>query len=673
MIWRCLDSILVMVAFTAVYLLPPLLVVRRLLPGSDRLTQVVVSTATGLASQAILGFFANHLVPRHPLGETCLYFLCWLLASLACQWGRPPASSLRLPHITLHAPWLPCILLAAIALRSFDGLSHASLGQSDAYTHLQFLRDVIQRGEIRNVVYPPGYSWVLALPTLAFNLDAYLVARYAGPFFGALLVIVLFLLGRRHSPQAGLFAAFLAAACPLFYPLVKTGMGTFANQLGLFLLPLALLLYLMRARLFFTLILLGLTASVPVFVFTLALVVLLNELLSCLVAKLLGWESRKVPSATQQLNPSTLLRAGNSATHLVLPFLLAFSLAGYHFLRPGKLHVETTASLVTGIETPSTHQAPTATQPAKAIAKVKSNPAGKLLVDLVTVKRWGLGSSLLNTAILILVLLFGGLGVAAFRRDMPDAEVLLLAGGWGLLNTVQVAAGLLEFSLYQRSGWLLMEVAALAGGIVLATLYDTRRLRKLLRPLIGLGVAASLLLAFWSPPQHRCITSSAENELATVLRELSDARLELLHAPQPFRFEHHQARPLLTRAAGAPQLAVVTRRYTFFHADQGNLAAVLPDPAARIRHVPVKADTPPVPPSNHFLCLVDRYGGLPDTGFLDRISPELTQSLASYQPALYQPNEKIVEFVSGLPKESWEVTWEQSAPGLMIAFVERTR
>lgn len=703
MIWRCLDSLAVLAALAAVYLVPPMLVLRRLYPASERSLRLVAAAGLGISTQALIGFFFNHFAPRSPLIEACTYYLLWLTLSLILPCLKrscsplnpepslpPPAPSpslLDTEHLPLNTenspsplPLLSLILLAAFLLRSFDALDHASLGQSDAYTHLQFLRDVIAHGQIRNIVYPPGYSWVLALPAMTFNLDAYMVARYAGPFFGTLMVATLYLLGSLHKRTTGLIAAFLAAVCPLFYPLIKTGMGTFANQMGLFLLPLLILLYVSgTARpahwVLFTVLLLGLAASVPMFVFSLALIVFLAQAHRLLVDADL--RSASDPLGASQA-PTVLEEPGRPSRPrltqwiketavVLLPFLLAFALAAYHFLSPGERHVTTTATLVTGIQTPA-GKAPDATAPKTGgLMSLTRHPAGKLLVDLITPKRAGLGSPLLNAVLLTLACLFGIILILG-RRSV----ILSVTGLWGLLTTLQVGTGLLEFSLYQRSGWLLLQAIALVAGIVMAFMILDDRTKKIMRPLVGIGLLASLLMAFWMPPQHRTITSGAENELATVLRELSVARIDALQSRSPLSFDHPQPSPLILRAAKAPKLTVITRRYTLFNADQGNMAAGIPDPAALLRHIPVETGTRIRPRTDHILCLIDRYAGLPDMGLLDRISPALTQSLASYQPLLYEPNQVILAFLASLPKESWRLTREERGKNLTLYLAERT-
>lgn len=683
MIWRCFDSLLVLAAFTAVYLIPPLLVLRRLVPYADRATLFLASTGLGLSSQALLGFCWNHFVGRAPIVEGVLYFLIWLVAGVAlARWKNNPSSPDRPPAFNQAGAWLPLslVLLAGISIRSVDAVAHASLGQSDAYTHLQFLRDVIEYGEIRNIVYPPGYSWTLALPVMTFSLDAYMVARYVGAFFGSLLIVTLYLLGCRHSRAAGLLAAFLAAVCPAFYPLIKTGMGAFANQMGLLLLPLALLLYLLNSRMLFAITLLGLTVSVPLFTFTLALIVVLHRLLSCRVTELPVENTLSSDQTTQHPGNSTTATSKTSGRWIreslliLLPFLLAFALAGYHFLSPGKLHVSTTAALVTGISTPSKKlMAPVAAEKPDIVTRMKFHPAGKLALDLLTVKRLGLGSLAMNLAVLGLAGMFFITLIAAFQQSLsgPSSAFLKLVGAWGLITTLQSATGLLEFSFYQRSGWILMEAGVLAGGLMLAGLYDMRRPGKTLRVGIKLGMGASLIVAFCFPPQHRCITSGAENELAMALRELSAARLEVLHQQGPFAVEQMNPSLLIERAAALPDLIVVTRRYTLFNADQGNMADVLPDPVAGLRQLPVNADTRLTPPSNHFICFIDRFSGLPKRGILDRISPALGQSLAGFQPLLYKPNEVIETLLDSLPESDWTITRESRGTNLTIVLAKR--
>jgi hypothetical protein len=510
---------------------------------------------------------------------------------------------------------------------------------------------------------------------MTFHLDAYLAARYGGAFFGMLMVATLYLLGRRHSPSAGLIAASLAAVCPLLYPLIKTGMGAFANQLGLYLLPLALLVYLDRGNygipVVFTVLLLGLTVSVPLFVFTLALILLIHRL-TCFPFQ--ETHRRHAVTGVSIITPGNWVR---QTLLLLLPFFLAVALSCYHFLSPGKLHLTTTSTLVTGIETPRRAALKTGLAQHPILTRLKTNIAGKLMIDLLTIKHRGFGNAVINIAALILAGLFSVILLAGFRNhqtaasDDGNGAFLRLAGGWGLLNTVQVSTGLLEFSLYQRGGWLLLESVALAGGILSAIILSQARAGKALRSMMFSGMAIMTVLAFRFPPRHRFITSGAENELTNVLRELSCARITARDIKGPLSFERHKPSDLILRASMTPNLVIFTRRYTGFNADQGNLADVIPEPTAHITQIPVEKTTHLTPPTGNFLCLIDRFSGLPEMGLLNRISPELPKSLSQFQPMLYAPNEVILSFLKTLPPELWRITREDRGANLSLILAER--
>ena len=369
MIYRLLDFSVILLALTAVYGLPPFFLIRRVLSGIGITEKILLSCGAGLASQAVIGLLWNDLAGHHPWIEVSIYLGLWLVAGVITTLTVKPLTSHHPSRLTAGAFILPAIVLIGVSLRSLDALNHAAIGQSEAYSHLQFLRHILKYGHILNIVYPPGYSWILALPTLSFNLDPYLVARYAGPFFGGLLILALYQLGRHHSVSAARFGAFLAACFPGFYLLIKTGMGAFANQLGLFLLPLALHLYLRIIEAveqnvwisgLFMLTLLGLATSVPLLLFNLLLIIAVHRLL-CLSS----------PKGEQ-----TRLRWWRDTARALLPFLPALLLVAYHFMRPGDRHVNATATMMTGIPAPAAVIAGTTPPPAGVIVQLTHHPLG---------------------------------------------------------------------------------------------------------------------------------------------------------------------------------------------------------------------------------------------------------------------------------------------------------
>ncbi|MEI8352869.1 MAG: hypothetical protein WCG36_11240, partial [bacterium] len=279
----------------------------------------------------------------------------------------------------------------------------------------------------------------------------------------------------------------------------------------------------------------------------------------------------------------------------------------------------------------------------------------------------GLGGGLMTFATLVLAALFAGLLIAGFRARCAALELL---GGWGLLAMLQTTTGLLDFSLYQRSGWSLLEATVWAGGVVCAVVTVRGQRWRGFRTSVGVALVATVILAFYSPPAHRFIMSGAEDELVNALRELSHARLQADGISEPLCFEHTRPGPLMTRAAQDRRLIAMTRCYTLFPGDQGDLPGTVMDPAAHIIRALVGKDTPMPSPSGPILCLLDGELDLGDMGLLSRISPELTSALAGYQPLLHAPNRRIEAFLASLPRNSWSVTTEMRGPKLKLVLAK---
>ena len=227
------QALNVLAALTVTLVVPPLAAVRRMVPRGAGGMAPLIALALGCASQGLLGLFWNRLVRGLVYGEIAFYYGFWIVASLLAVWIRRPREKDSLEYGEL---WLLILTLtAAVLVRSLHPLEHAALGQSDAYSHLQFIRQVMADGMIHNQIYPPAFTWIMALPATTFGLDPYWLARFGGAFWGTGLTLALFALGRcKGRPWAGLCAAALAAFCPAWMPLLKTGVGVFANQLGLF-------------------------------------------------------------------------------------------------------------------------------------------------------------------------------------------------------------------------------------------------------------------------------------------------------------------------------------------------------------------------------------------------------------------------------------------------------
>ena len=80
------------------------------------------------------------------------------------------------------------------------------------------------------------------MPAAVFRIDPYCMARFGGAFFGTALVLAVYFFLREgcRDRRAALAGAFGVASFPGLMLLHKTGVGAFANQAGLLMLPLIL-------------------------------------------------------------------------------------------------------------------------------------------------------------------------------------------------------------------------------------------------------------------------------------------------------------------------------------------------------------------------------------------------------------------------------------------------
>lgn len=500
---------------------------------------ISLASALLMASQA--GF--SILLLNSPYFQPAAYI--WLLLPGTVLAGE--CARWIFPRTGKSDPWLAGILLLAVVVRVIPAVENAALGQSDAYSHLQFLRDVVTTGSPRHPFYPPGHARVTAVAAWLAGISPHVLARHGGAFYGLGLVAGVYTLTRRMtSPVAARAAALLAAAFPGVSPLLRTGVGLFANQLGLLWIPFFLCLMLENRPsdrvprwLAGGILTLGLAVTVPMMLVDFAP-----------VALLWGWFrfSPRIRWAWILLPP--LLGAGAALALLTrLPPESREAVAGMLTLSP-----------------PGT--------------------SGVLAIFLHLVADFLFPSA--NAHPLVLrapVFLVALLALATVRTCNARAPrwtlVLLFCGVSGL----QAATAVLQFSAYQRAGWFfLISMCVLGGGLFALA-------RKRL-PLARLGDTALLgvcLLSLVHPPRHRPHLSGNEEALA---RRLLDIRTR-----------HANCTPGDCWHGEAP-LHLHTRVYTRFHGAQGDpVPAFLEDiPCVRLhRHLPGEPVPDPAPGRHLFI------------------------------------------------------------------------
>lgn len=620
-----LEALLVQFLLLSCYVAPPFLAFR--LWRARGLTPWLMGIAGAMCLQSALGWMWNQFAPGPLWMQPFAYALVWL--GVAGVVRAPPGDD------AADAPdrWLWMLLALAFALRMVDPLRTAALGQSDAYSHWQFIFDVVEKGRVRNAVYPPGYHWVLGLPTMLSGLDPYLMARFGGAFAGTLLVAALYALAERMAGRtAARWAAWFAGLCPAAWWLIKTGVGVFPNQFGLLLLACAWLAYLRwlsapsrRALTPLVIVVAGMATATPMFLLDLALVLGLHQALVLLRA-----------SSAERRRAALLVGLG-VVSAIPLVFLL---------MRAGPDSLRHTVVALTGALPPHTGDA----------AFTVPELLGVLTRDFFSIKRSGLGSPLFSAAAAVLAALFTAGLAASLRRRRTDVALLSL---WGLLAALQTGWGVLQFEHYQRAGWqLMMAVALLVGWIA-------HRL-PVARGLTLAGLAALVTVgSFVMYPRHQLLHSAAEPELVTFLRAVAREQ-RILHDKTPARVIATPRLPDGMTLHVRRGLTILARRYTGFTRGQGDpvYAALGHRDGTEIR--PLGAGAPlELKPRRQYLLIRDEAPP-PPAGLSARMNAALAAMAAPRPERIAAAHRELDGILAGVDPAQWTVHRHALAPALEV-------
>ncbi len=619
---------------------------------------LLLALVLGLSTQGVLGFVWNDFLRTGITLEITIYFLGWLIATVIVSLSqrRPPLSR-KLP-ITREDFFLIGLLILAIAVRSIHPLQHMALGQSDAYSHLHFLRDVVDRGFVNNVMYPPGYHWILALPTAVFHLDPYLVARYGGAFFGAGLVLAVYVLVKSIAGNpAAIFSAFLVSCFPGLNLLLKTGVGAFPNQLGLFFIPVVFYFYIIteekilgkspKAYTLLALCLMGLSISVPM--------MLIHVLLILCIIRMVLFIIRR---------DKWLLQTGILALS-ILPAIILLSL---HLLHAGPVHQQETIKVITaGASINSVPSLPGETSegisqfplpdPTRHLKTILNHPAMNLLFDFFSGKRWGVGHIAVNT-IGFLILIISGINILwGFKGGGMGWAVL---GFWGVIASLQTMTGILQFSGYQREGWSLMIAAACLSGIIGGTIYSWGERWVIFKAAVVIAVLLSISGSFIYPPVHELRASCAEDEIIQVARDVSYRYIENRYWSIADRPIENDPGYLSAFSSRLP-LTIITRKMTGWHYyDQGELIPTVIHPSKKMQVMIISSEVAGknfFEKNRQYFVLIDKKteGCNRNKTFFSMIDPMQVKGYIDDREPYYKINESIGSYLNTLNPDNWQI------------------
>jgi len=659
-----IKLIIVFCSATISTVAPTWLASRRLLPRSARFEVFFTAWILGMVSQSVFGLLWNHLVSRNAGIEVTFYYLFWLIISviLIVLAQRSPLQKRECDQ-NIDEKILLGILCIAVVVRGIYPLQHFALGQSDAYSHLHFLRDVISSGHLQNPIYPAGYHWILALPTLTFHLDPFDVVRYVGAFFGSGLVLAVFVIVRRASDDAAAFlSAFLVACFPGFYLLQKTGVGAFANQLGLLFIPVILYFYIRMIEndfrwssytFLFIVSLMGFIVSVPMMMIHVCLIILLERIFA-LVKKPSGWVSRSVIVAVSGI-----------------PALVLFL---FHFLNPVKLSQTETVMFFIKDQIRLTAAAAVTTD-RTFIFDWLNHPGMKMIIDFVSIKRWGFGNLFLD----VLGCLFFIVFICLFYYGAKKSQSLpTIMGIWGMLTSIQSLIGVLQFSAYQREGWSLLIVIACQSGIVGANIYRWGIDRwKIMRPLFYIFVIISVVWSIFFPPGHLLLNSWAEDDIIRIVRNLSS---QAIHQNPSEKRDAHQDRDIMAirnalSASASLPVTILARNFSGWWTGQGEMVNV-------VMHRPTAVENEVITErsslnlvfktNRQYVVLLDAQKTLrvEQLGMMARLNRDSAENFVNVQKDSFHINKKILDALRALSPSIWNTQWIKLTDHLTVVVVK---
>lgn len=611
----------------------------------------------GCSVQATVGLLWSHLLGKYPLAETAVFAIVWLLlAGWSLKQYAKASNDIvvnDLDEDPTHAG-LILILCAGFVIRSIHPIEVAYLGQSDAYTHLNYIHNIATSGYLINPVYPPGFHWILALPSLLFSVDPYDIARFGGAFFGTGLVLGIYvMLDRCVGRQAALFGSFCAAGFPGMTLLMKTGVGVFANQFGLFLLPAVFMFYILTATnrsgrksdsWLLLISLCGLAAAVPM--------ILLHILI------IIGLERFVMLLRTQR----QWLRKTFQIALLIIP---AVCLLTFHMTQVGGGQRYQTAQIMTGYggEKPATvgkmadvienKLNDNQLQGGKIVTLVTQSPYFKLVVDYVSIKRRGFGNIRLDAVGAVLAGFFLMLLFVGIIRQGTSQIVI---GLWGLITSLQAGTGLLQFSSYQREGWSLLIATCCMCGIIAAAVYRFGQQSRLFRSGVWAVMAVSVLWCVMHPPVHFPIRSTGEDELIRAIRFLG----RYGGGEEVYCRDNEQFLcPIQDQLSDSSKIVLVTRRFVGW-GNQGEIArnVMPPDSAIPVLIVDNRDNQFIFESDRQYVVLVDKNKKLSaqhTLGAFAMVTPAMVQATLTTRHRLFKINDVILSQIKNLSDVQWDV------------------
>ena len=226
----------IVISFTALFVLPFILVTFKIFHERDRLFQIYISMIMGLFSSVALIYLLAIFNAFNRTNFFIAYGSIILVSNLYfLRQRKQPITSFK---FRLSSSFVLLLFAFGIGgyMRLYDPLRHVSLGSGDFYWHLQFLKNTADGGIFAQ--YPRGYHIILTLIYYLSNIDSYSIARFAGAFFGIISIgAVHCLMKHVFGKKAAIFATLFYSGFSLFNYITIEEIGFLPQGFGFVLIP----------------------------------------------------------------------------------------------------------------------------------------------------------------------------------------------------------------------------------------------------------------------------------------------------------------------------------------------------------------------------------------------------------------------------------------------------
>ncbi|MCX6809789.1 MAG: hypothetical protein NTZ65_03535 [Candidatus Berkelbacteria bacterium] len=506
-------SILLLVLLSSFALYLPLCALTK-----DKLIGLRYAIPFSISVEIIIGyiFYCTSAVKYFPIS----YLIIVILANI---WGyyRLRPIVIRKPKIDLLKTLSLIVILAAILYtRYFDSFKFVGPGGNDTYSHLLFVKNLLETGYLSNGYYAPGFH--LFLMPIAKIIPSYYLYRFTGPAIGIISVIAIVLLIKDYLKNRSLLILLLALlASPIYNQLTLQTISFFSSSLTF--IYFASFIFLLSDKsgeqrkipqyLFFIFCGIALAVTVP-YLFVTLIPAFLTVFIIVLIFK--SSFEKKYSRYLLQLILILFIGFAFSFGHLFIQSNILKHYAGFPGI-PVATEDNGETTLTSNNEVANQYHLPNFIS-ANSFLK----PMFGTGIDLIKIKKLRPINSVLGLGAYLWIAFSIYLLVYAIRKKN---SALVVVATFSIIFGVHTQTGLFEMSYYRgRSGWYLLLLSILGIVLFLDQVYSS----KLSRWFLAACVAISITGFFLPPVFYRSYYDDEFKIASQIVKQFPDTAILLV-------------------------------------------------------------------------------------------------------------------------------------------------